>query len=45
MNCQKKCDHEENCGNRNNNNNFNYVFLVIVLYILLAIIIGGNLFF
>lgn len=44
MNCSKKCDHDENHGNICNNN-FNYVFLVIVLYILLAIIIGGNLFF
>lgn len=36
------------CSNRpqpSGSNNFNYVFLVIVLYILLAIILGGNLYF
>lgn len=35
-----------NCSKKDvTNSNFNYVFLVIVLYILLAIILGGNLYF
>jgi hypothetical protein len=40
MDCSKKHDCEKHHGN-----NFNHIFLIIVLYILLAIIIGGNLYF
>ncbi len=40
MACQKNCDKEKSHNPQNN-----YVFIVLILYILLAIIIGGNLFY
>lgn len=44
MACSKNCDKDRGC-NEHRNNNSNYVFIVLILYILLAIIIGGSLFY
>lgn len=38
-----KCEKDNKCQGHNNNSN--YVFIVLILYILLAIIIGGSLFY
>ena len=43
MACSKNCDKGNDCHGHNNNSN--YVFIVLILYILLAIIIGGSLFY
>ncbi len=42
MACSKNCEKDNKC---HGNNNSNYVFIVLILYILLAIIIGGSLFY
>jgi len=40
-----KCVKDNKCHDHKQNNNSNCVFIVLILYILLAIIIGGSLFY
>lgn len=44
MACSKQCDKHKDCHEHKNNNS-NFIFIVLILYILLAIVIGGSLFY
>lgn len=44
MACSKQCDKHKDCHEYKNNNS-NFIFIVLILYILLAIVIGGSLFY